>query len=115
MDATLGLKAELVATAARTAGHAPAEEARLGPHRWCRDVLVPHAMAAEATLCRAGCELPDGRLLVEAMVVEHRIIGDLVATIAKSDDACDTPRDRKRVVQGRKLSLRVDLAGVPIH
>jgi uncharacterized protein (DUF2249 family) len=90
MDATLGLKAELVATAARTAGHAPAEEARLGLHRWCRDVLVPHAMAAEATLCRAGGELPDGRLLVEAMVVEHRIIGDLVETIAQSDDAIDT-------------------------
>src|SRR3546814_3891166 len=47
-------------------------------------------MAAEATLCRAGGELPDGRLLVEAMVVEHRIIGDLVETIAQSDDAIDT-------------------------
>src|SRR3546814_8027732 len=132
MDSTLGLKAELVATAARTAGHAPAEEARLGLHRWCRDVLVPHAMAAEATLCRAGGELPDGRLLVEAMVVEHRIIGDLVETIAQSDDAIDTAlaasalrhlftahltkvndqlvpllvRDRKSVVSGKRGHLR---------
>lgn len=90
IDATLALKAEVVTTGARSGHHDAAAQARTALLEWCHQTLVPHVMAAESTLCRAGAEIPAGRLLVEAMVVEHRIIRDLVSQVEESDDALDT-------------------------
>lgn len=56
---------------------------------WLRDELVPHAVAEEKTLYPAAAELPEGRLLVEAMLGEHTLIHRLVADI----DAASAPVD----------------------
>lgn len=90
IDATLALKVDLVTTGARSGQHEAAVAARKALLDWCRTTLVPHVMAAEATLCRAAAGIPAGRLLVEAMVVEHRVIRDIVGQVEESDDVLDT-------------------------
>src|SRR6476619_6473 len=45
---------------------------------WCRDELLPHATAEESTLYDAASAQTEGRLLVEAMLAEHRSILALV-------------------------------------
>lgn len=76
MAGALALKAESLAAAVRADRPADVEEVRLDLVRWCRDELVPHALAEESTMYRAAGEMPRARLLVEAMLVEHqRIIG----------------------------------------
>lgn len=76
MAGALALKAESLAAVARAGRPADVEEVRLDLVRWCRDELVPHALAEESTMYRAAGEMPRARLLVEAMLVEHqRIIG----------------------------------------
>ena len=76
MAGALALKAESLAAVVRAARPADVEEVRLDLVRWCRDELVPHALAEESTMYRAAGEMPRARLLVEAMLVEHqRIIG----------------------------------------
>ncbi|MDP3892394.1 DUF2249 domain-containing protein [Nocardioides sp.] len=76
MAGELAMKAASLAAAARAARPADSEEARLDLVRWCRDELVPHALAEESTMYRAAGSMPRARLLVEAMLVEHqRIIG----------------------------------------
>lgn len=62
-----------------------AEHARGALASWCRDVLVPHALAEEGTLYRAAAELPELRVLVEAMIAEHRVIVDLVRELEHTD------------------------------
>jgi hemerythrin-like domain-containing protein len=46
--------------------------------RWCDAELIPHAPAEEQGMYRAAHEDPRGRLLVDAMLAEHR---DLVALV----------------------------------
>jgi hypothetical protein len=52
---------------------------------WFKTVLVPHADEEEATTYRAAAELPEGALLIEAMVREHVLIKRLVALFSESD------------------------------
>jgi uncharacterized protein (DUF2249 family) len=57
------------------------EEARRARDRladWARTELMPHAEAEERTLYAAAAELPHLRLLVRAMVAEHRAVSGLV-------------------------------------
>jgi uncharacterized protein (DUF2249 family) len=54
--------------------------------RWCRDDLVPHALAEEKTLYGAAAELPALRLLVEAMLAEHRVLVGLVKDLEREPD-----------------------------
>ncbi|MDT0200895.1 DUF2249 domain-containing protein [Nocardioides sp. AE5] len=89
MDGALGLKVDLVTTAARSTSTEAAMSARASLLEWCRELLVPHVRAAEETLCRAGADITEARLLVEAMVVEHRIIADLVEQIGRADDGIE--------------------------
>lgn len=49
---------------------------------WCQDELLPHARAEEDTLYAAAAALPEGRLLVEAMVAEHGVLARLVERLA---------------------------------
>ncbi|GAA2524950.1 hemerythrin domain-containing protein [Pilimelia columellifera] len=44
---------------------------------WIDDELMPHAQAEETTLYSAAVVTPEGNLLVEAMLDEHRAIGAL--------------------------------------
>ena len=49
---------------------------------FCTSELLPHAAAEEGTLYPAAAGDERARLLVEAMVVEHRVLGRLVAQIS---------------------------------
>lgn len=66
---------------------APAEQAtaRRNLEEWFETVLVPHADEEEATTYHAAGELPEGRLLIEAMVREHILIKRLVALVGASE------------------------------
>lgn len=55
---------------------------------WCAAELLPHAFAEEETLYPAAHGTVEGRLLVEAMLGEHALIGTLVAILA---DQLDDP------------------------
>lgn len=85
MAGTLVRLADDVATAARRG--ADFEPARDRLVAWAREELVPHALAEEGTLYRVAGERSDGRLLVEAMLAEHRAILHLVDRIEASDEA----------------------------
>lgn len=87
MAGALALKTESLAAAARAARPAAVDEVRLDLVRWCRDELVPHAVAEESTLYLAAGTMPQARLLVEAMLVEHQRIIDLVDGLSMTSDA----------------------------
>ncbi|MEO7069930.1 MAG: DUF2249 domain-containing protein [Nostocoides sp.] len=55
--------------------------------QWCRDDLLPHALAEEPTLYAAASEITEGRLLVGSMLAEHRVIGELVDDIERATTA----------------------------
>ena len=71
------LTAELVASA----GTGNAETARVELLDWLRRELVPHVTAEEKTLYPAAAELPETRLLVEAMLAEGALIQRLVTDL----------------------------------
>ena len=74
--ALAGLVSSLVDVARAAPPAAGAD--RLPLVRWCREELLPHALAEESTLYDAAAARPEGRLLVEAMLAEHRAILALV-------------------------------------
>ncbi|MEU4419272.1 DUF2249 domain-containing protein [Actinoplanes sp. NPDC024001] len=51
---------------------------------WLHAELLPHAKAEEAALYPAAAELPEGRLLIDGMLDEHRIIAALVTELAET-------------------------------
>jgi hypothetical protein len=61
------------------AGDSPAgERAQAALLDWCDSDLVPHALAEEGLLYEGPRALPEGKLLVEGMLAEHRVIVELV-------------------------------------
>ncbi len=82
MAGALALKAETLAAAARAGKPADAEEVRQDLVRWSRAELVPHALAEETTMYAAARPMPEARLLVEAMLAEHKVIVGLVDELA---------------------------------
>lgn len=78
LSGALALRAERVLEAARTGTQSQLSGASRDLADWCRTELVPHARAEEETLYPAAAALPEGRLLVEAMVAEHRVIVGLL-------------------------------------
>jgi uncharacterized protein (DUF2249 family)/hemerythrin-like domain-containing protein len=85
LSGTLATMVERLVAAASRGDVARAEEARMRLAAWCERELVPHALAEERTLYPAARVIPDGRLLVEAMMTEHQVIIGLVRSL--SDDA----------------------------
>jgi uncharacterized protein (DUF2249 family)/iron-sulfur cluster repair protein YtfE (RIC family) len=75
----------LLATAARgdLPGAAAASEALV---RWCQAELVPHALAEESAMYPKAHEDPRARLLVDAMVAEHRDLRALVEAVEHASD-----------------------------
>jgi len=73
----------LVDSAARgdLPGAATAAEALV---RWCQAELIPHALAEEQTMYPKAHEDPRARLLVDAMLAEHRDLVELVEAIRSS-------------------------------
>ena len=52
--------------------------------RWCDAELIPHALAEEQAMYPAAHEDPRARLLVDAMLAEHRDLVALVETIRQA-------------------------------
>ena len=85
MAGALGTRVSAVQEAARL-GHDVAA-ARDAVVAWSRDELLPHAAAEEQTIYAAAAERSEGRLLVEALVADHRVITDMVDRVAQAADA----------------------------
>ncbi|MDQ4490376.1 hemerythrin domain-containing protein [Sinomonas sp. ASV486] len=54
---------------------------------WCEDELIPHAVAEEGPLYGPARETPEGRLLVEGMLLDHRTIIGLVEELRPAEGA----------------------------
>jgi iron-sulfur cluster repair protein YtfE (RIC family) len=82
---------------------------------WLREELMPHARAEEAAMYPAAAGLPDGRLLIEGMLGEHRAIAALVAEVedAASPVAAAAAARALRAVVAGHLTKENDLV-VPL-
>lgn len=69
---------------AATAGAAESELHRDRLVAWAEDELVPHAKAEESALYPLAQGLPEGRLLIEGMLAEHRTILGLVGELREA-------------------------------
>jgi uncharacterized protein (DUF2249 family) len=74
----------VAATARGDAGATDAARAELVG--WCDRELVPHALAEEAAMYPAAHRMAEGRLLVDGMLAEHRVITGLVREMAGAPD-----------------------------
>ncbi|MDO9496639.1 MAG: DUF2249 domain-containing protein [Nocardioides sp.] len=83
----LAVQATALADLARAGRTDEADLARTQLLAWCRDELVPHALAEEGSLYRAAAEQGAARLLVEAMLAQHRAIAGLVDALESARDA----------------------------
>lgn len=88
MSGALATYAEAVLAATARFGLLAADRAREELVGWCRNELLPHAAAEEKALYPAARATTEGRLLVEAMLEEHRLITGLVR---KVDEAAGEP------------------------
>jgi uncharacterized protein (DUF2249 family) len=62
-------------------GNDAVERERSSLVAFCTSELLPHAAAEESAMYPAATALDEGRLLVEAMVAEHRVLQDLVEQV----------------------------------
>jgi len=81
LTSALADRVRSVRDAVRDGGDAHA--ARRGLVAFLDDELMPHAAAEERTLYAAGRAAADGRLLVEAMTEEHRVLAGQLAALRK--------------------------------
>jgi uncharacterized protein (DUF2249 family) len=58
------------------------DQQRVALHVWYRDELMPHIVAEERALYSAGAEIDSTRLLVQAMLTEHKELVGRVAELA---------------------------------
>jgi uncharacterized protein (DUF2249 family) len=73
--------------AASAPGGAGFLQARTAVLRFCTGALLPHAAAEERTLYPAAASIDRLRLLVEAMLGEHRVLADLVEEIVVAEES----------------------------
>lgn len=83
----LGLRASALVTAARSPHTDSWESAQADLVDWCQRELLPHAAAEEAALYPPAYRREAGRLLVAAMIDEHRVLEGLVAELRAAPDA----------------------------
>ncbi len=86
MAGTLTALVEALVAAASRSDEAAAARARSRLGFWCEKELVPHALAEEQAMYPAARAKPEGRILVEAMLAEHRAITELVQRLAATED-----------------------------
>ena len=115
MAGALGLRAEALLAAASTRDTGAAEQARRDLVDWCEQELLPHALAEERAMYPAAQATVEGRLLIEAMLGEHRVLAGLLREVT---DAADVLRASSsaaalRVVFDSHLSKENDLV-VPL-
>lgn len=84
MSGALAVKVEVLLASARRGEDVSA--ARDDLVAWGRGELLPHALAEEGTLYRAAGDNLRSRLLVEAMLAEHQVIGAVIDELATATD-----------------------------
>jgi uncharacterized protein (DUF2249 family)/iron-sulfur cluster repair protein YtfE (RIC family) len=82
----LAARAEALLAAAVHGDGPAALAARESLVGWCRADLLPHAAAEERALYPAAAGLDRGRLLVDGMLAEHRLLVALVGELAAAGD-----------------------------
>ena len=86
MAGALSLRTEALIAAASTLDTEAAEQARRDLVGWCERELLPHALAEEHAMYPPAQATVEGRLLVEAMLVEHEILTRLLREVADAAD-----------------------------
>jgi uncharacterized protein (DUF2249 family)/iron-sulfur cluster repair protein YtfE (RIC family) len=74
----LAAQVETLLVAATNGSRSDAQSASTALVRWCRAELVPHALAEEQAMYPSAHEDPRARMLVDAMLAEHRDLIGLV-------------------------------------
>lgn len=74
-----------LARALHDADAASAPAARTALETFFAEKLLPHARSEETSIYAAAADLSEGRLLVEALVREHRLIQTMIALEEKGD------------------------------
>ena len=82
----LAAQVETLVSAAAGRDDQAAAAARSDLAAWCERELVPHALAEEKAMYPAAQGKPEGRLLVEGMLAEHKVIVGLVQLLATTQD-----------------------------
>lgn len=83
---TLRLRTEALLAAAVRGDASAAEQDRRDLVDWCERELVPHARAEEQAMYPAAQATVEGRLLIEAMLGEHRLIMGLLHEVVDAAD-----------------------------
>ncbi len=86
MAGALSLRTEALLAAASSRDAEAAEQARRDLVDWCEQELLPHALAEERAMYPAAQATVEGRLLVEAMLGEHRVITGLLREVTDAAD-----------------------------
>lgn len=86
MSGALALRVEALLGAAARQDVVGAGAAKSALVVWAQEDLVPHALAEEKAMYPAAHGKDEGRLLVDGMLAEHKVITDLVAEIASTAD-----------------------------
>ena len=86
LSGALTARVEALLSAAGRGDGAAAGAARDSLVAWCQAELVPHALAEEETLYPAAHGLDRGRLLVDGMLAEHKVIIGLVDQLGRASD-----------------------------
>jgi len=82
----LSQRTEALLSAAFRRDGSAAEQARRDLVNWCEGELVPHAAAEEQAMYPAAQATIEGRLLIDAMLGEHKVLTRLVRDVADSTD-----------------------------
>ncbi len=86
MAGVLAVAVERLLTAVSRRDEGSAAAARDALVSWCRNELVPHALAEEKAMYPAAHAKDEGRLLVDGMLAEHASITRLVGEVATAPD-----------------------------
>ncbi|MEQ7125669.1 DUF2249 domain-containing protein [Actinopolymorpha sp. B11F2] len=84
MAGALAMRTERLIGAASRGVAESAEVARRDLVAWCEAELAPHALAEEETMYPAAHATLEGRLLVDGMLAEHRVIIGLVRELSST-------------------------------
>jgi uncharacterized protein (DUF2249 family)/iron-sulfur cluster repair protein YtfE (RIC family) len=82
----LAIQVETLVAAAARGDHSAAATASEALVQWCQAELIPHALAEEGAMYPKAHEDPRARLLVDAMLAEHRDLVGLVEAIHHASD-----------------------------
>ena len=87
----LAVQVETLVAAAARGDQSAAVTASEALVQWCQAELIPHALAEEGAMYPKAHEDPRARLLVDAMLAEHRDLAGLVEAIQHASDPVRLP------------------------